>query len=714
MKYPIVLQQSEEDCGAACIATIAKYYGLILSIRRVRELVGTGQFGTTLLGLKRGAETLGFHTRQARATPELIEKLHEVPLPAIIHWKGHHWVVLYGKKGKKYVIADPGVGVFYISREELTTAWANGIMMLLLPDEIRFYEQESDKITGFSRFLARVLPYRWILAEAIVINLAVGLLSLTSPFLTQILTDDVLVRGDTQLLKAVAIGIIAMNLFNNLIGLVQSHLLGYFSQKLEYGLILEYGQQLLRLPLTFFESRRSGEIVSRLGDVKAIKSLVQQIVFGVPSQFFVALVSLGFMLVYSWQLTIVSVIAFLIIALINLAFLPILGKKTRNSIVLGTENQGFLVETVRGIQVLKTTPATPQAWDEYQRNFGRIARLGWNTMKLELYSTTITNILANLTTVALMWMGSYLVIDRTLTIGQLLAYNTMSRNFIGFLDLVTKLVDEFITAQIVIQRLTEVLEITPEEHKSEKKPWVEIPGNADIICTKLNFHHPGRADLLQDFSLTLPGGQVIALIGKSGCGKSTLAKLITSLYTPKSGSIQLGIYNQKDIALECLRQQVVLVTQETNFWSRSILENFYFSYPNITFEQIVKACQITGAEEFIKDFPDSYQTILGEFGINMSGGQKQRLSLARGIVTDPPILILDESTSGLDPVLESQILDKILYYRQGKTTIMISHRPRVIQRADFIVYLDKGRLITQGSPQDLLNIPGEHVDFLKP
>ncbi len=714
MKYPIVLQHNEEDCGAACIATIAKYYGLILSISRVRELVGTGQFGTSLLGLKRGVENLGFNARQARATPELIQKLDELPLPAIIHWKGHHWVVLYGKKGGKYVIADPGVGVRYISQEELKTAWANGIMLLLLPDETRFYEQESDKIGNFGRFLARVLPYRGILAEAIAINLVVGLLSLTSPFLTQILTDDVLVRGDTQLLTTVAIGIIAMNLFSSLIGLVQSHLLGYFGQKLEYGLILEYGQQLLKLPLTYFESHRSGEIVSRLGDVKAIKSLVHQIVVGLPSQFFIALVSLSLMLFYSWQLTVASVVAFVTITLANLIFLPAIRQKIHASIVFGTENQGFLVETFRGIQVLKTTPATPQAWDEYQRNFGRIANLDWSTTKLKLYNSTITSILYNLISVSFLWMGAYLVIDRTLTIGQLLAFSSMSRNFLGFLESAAKLLDEFITAQIVIQRLTEVLDTTPEEQNSDKKPWEKIPGNAEIICTNVNFHHIGRSDLLEDFSLTLPGGKVTALIGKSGCGKSTLAKLIAGLYTPQSGNIQIGTWNQKDISLDCLRQQIVLVPQETDFWSRSILENFYLSYPNLTFRQIVKACQITCADEFIKDFPDSYQTILGEFGVNMSGGQKQRLALARAIVTNPPILILDESTSALDPVLETQVIDKILYYRQGKTTIMISHRPRVIQRADFIVLLDKGLLKMQGISEDLLNIYGDHVNFLTP
>jgi ABC-type bacteriocin/lantibiotic exporter with double-glycine peptidase domain len=712
MRYQSVLQHSEEDCGAACLATVAKHYGRTFTISRMREAVGTGSRGTTLLGLYRGAETLGFNVRQVKASPQVFDRLNQVPLPAIIHWKGTHWVVLYGQKRNKYVIADPGIGIRYVNRQELMQGWNNGIMLLLEPDDSRFYQQTDDQIGGFGRFLQRVLPYRAILIQAIAINIGVGLLSLASPFLMQLLTDDVLVRGDTQLLTTVAIGVIVMNLFQSAIGLVQAHLIGHFGQRLQLGLILDYGRKLLHLPLSYFEGRRSGEVVSRISDVNAIHSLVSEIVLGLPSQFFIAIVSLCVMLLYSWQLTLASLAAFVLVTLVNLLFLPALRQKTRNMIVRGTENQGFLVETFRGAMVLKTTQATPQAWQEYQSNFGRLASLGWSTMKLGLYSGTITGILSSFTSIALLWLGSYLVIDHTLSIGQLLAYNGMSGNFLGFLGAVIGLIDEFITAQIVIQRLTEVIDATPENQNDEKKPWAEIGSNSDITCTQLNFHHAGRVDLLQDFSLTIPGGQVVALIGESGCGKSTLAKLLAGLYSPQSGNIRYGTYNQQDLALECLRQQVMLVPQEPHFWSRSILDNFRFSYPNVEFEQIVEACQIAGADEFISNLPDRYQTVLGEFGANLSGGQKQRLAIARAIVTNPPVLILDESTGALDPVSETRVLERLFAQRRGKTTILISHRPSVIQRADWVVMLDQGRLKIQGTPSELRHIPGDHLNFI--
>ncbi len=712
MRYPIVLQHSEEDCGAACIATVTKHYGRTIALNRVRSAVGTGSQGTTLLGLRRGAEALGFNARQVKASEQLLDRLDQAPLPAIIHWKGYHWVVLYGQKGRKYVIADPGIGIRYLTRRELLADWGNGVMLLLTPDEGRFSEQPDDKVGGIGRYLARAWPYRFLLAQAIAINFAVGLLSLASPLMMQLLTDDVLVRGDTQLLTTVAIAVIAMNLFKSIVSLVQSHLIGHFGQRLQLGLLLEYGRKLLHLPLSYFEGHRSGEVVSRIADVNHINTLVSQIVLGLPSQFFIALISLGLMLFYSWGLTLASVAAFVIVTVVNLLFLPALRQKTRSQIVKGTENQGFLVETFRGVQVLKTTQATPQAWQEYQSNYGRLATLGWSTMKLGLYSSTITGILSTFTSIGVLWLGSYLVINHTLSIGQLLAFSGMSGNFLGSLSSAIGLVDEFITAQIVIQRMSEVLDATPEDSNDLKKPWAEIKGNADITCTNLNFHHAGRVDLLEDFFLSIPGGQVIALIGKSGCGKSTLAKMIAGLYAPQSGNIRYGLYNQQDLSLECLRQQVVLVPQEPHFWSRSIIDNFRFSYPHITFEQIVKTCQIAGADEFISKLPDKYQTVLGEFGANLSGGQRQRLAIARAIVTDPPVLILDESTGALDPVSEAQVLDQLLYSRQDKTTILISHRPKVISRADWIVLLEQGHLKIQGTPEALSQIAGDHLDFL--
>jgi len=712
--YQLVQQHSEEDCGAACLATIAKHHGRTFTINRIREAVGTGQQGTSLLGLKRGAEILGFKARGVKASAETLNRRSEVPLPAIIHWKGYHWVVLYGKRGRKYVIADPGVGIRYLSKKWLMEAWTDGVMLLLEPDPVHFFEQPEDKVGGFGRFLKRVWPYRGILSQAFVINLVLGLLSLASPFLLQILTDDVLVRGDTKLLMGLVIAVVVMHLVSSSLQLVQSNLIAHFAQRLELGLVLEFGRQILRLPLTYYETRRSGEIVSRLGDIQQINQLVSQVITTLPSQFFTALVSFGFMLFYSQKLTIVAVIIAALMTVSTVIFLPSLQQKTRNALVTDAENQGVLVETFKGALTLKTTTAAPQFWDEFQSRFGRFANLMFSTIQIGIINNVFSGLVSNIGSVALLWFGSTLVISKELSIGQLLAFNSMNGSFIAFIAAVIGFVDEFIRVKTATQRLTEVIDSTPENQDDSRKPSAKIPRKADIICTNLNFHHAARVDLLENFSLTIPGGKVIALIGKSGCGKSTLAKLIAGLYTLQSGNIRIGFYNLQDLSLDCCRQQIVLVPQDAHFWSRSILENFRLGNPQVTFEQIVRACQIAGADEFISKLPDKYQTILGEFGANISGGQRQMLAIARAIVNDPPVLILDESTGALDPVSETQVLEQLLEHRQGKTTIMISHRPRVIQRADWIVLLEQGRLRLQGSLEDLSSQAGDHLDFLIP
>ena len=716
MKYQFVKQHSEEDCGAACLAAIAKYYGQTFTISHIREAVGTGQFGTTLLGLKRGAEILGFKANPVKTSPEILDKINEAPLPAIIHWQGNHWVILYGKKGKKFLIADPAVGMRYLSKEDIKAAWTDWLLLLVEPDSLRFFAQKQDKEGGFWRFFRRVWIYRGILFQALPLNLVLGLLSLTSPFLLQILTDDVLVRGDIKLLTTVVIAVVVMNIISTSLSFVQSNLIAHFAQRMQLGLVLEFGRQILRLPLTYYETRRSGEVVSRLRDIDQINQLIAQVVIGLPSQFFIAIISLGFMFFYSWKLTLVALVISVVMTTSTFIFQPTLQQKTNELLITEAETQGVLVETFKGALTLKTTASRRQFWDELQNRFNRLARLTFQTMQIGIINNTFSGFVSGIGGVVLLWFGGYLVINpaENISVGQLLAFNSMNGNFISLISTVINFVDEFTRAKTATRRLTEVIDATPEEEDNSKKPFVEISSNADIICTNLTFHYPGRIDLLEDFSLTIPGGKNIALIGKSGCGKSTLAKLISSLYQLQSGNIQIGIYNLQDLSLECLRQQIVLVPQDAHFWNRSIVDNFRLGAPYVSFEQIVQACKISGADEFISKLPETYQTILGEFGANISGGQRQRLAIARAIVTDPAILILDESTGGLDPVSEAQVLDQLFQHRQGKTTILITHRPKVINRADWIVLIDQGRLKLVGSLEDLRSKPGDHLDFVIP
>ncbi|WP_278752426.1 peptidase domain-containing ABC transporter [Fischerella thermalis] len=655
MKYPVVLQHNEEDCGPACLATISKYYGKLFTINRTREAAGTGQLGTTLLNLKQGAQVLGFNARGVKAVIDLVDK-QQIPLPAIIHWKGNHWTVLYGRRGKQYIVADPLVGVRYLTKEALLTGWTNGVMLLLEPRPDFFSQtDDQDKVGGWKRLGQRLFSYRHILAEALLLNFVVGLLALLSPFLIQILTDDVLVRGDTQLLTGIVLGVLAMSLISSALQWVQGNLVAHFAHRLELDLVLEFGRTILRLPLSYYESRRSGEVVSRLRDIQTINQLVSQVGVNLPSQLLIAIAALALMLFYSPKLTLASLLIAFFMPLSTVVFFPTLQQKIRSVLGLAAENQGILVETFKGALVVKTTNAAPEFWQEFQTRYGRQANFMFRTVQIVITNNIFSSWVATSGGIILLWFGSTLVINREISIGQLLAFNSLNAQIIALVNTVVGFVTEFTRAQAATERLNEVIQSTPEFPEVNHKPFVNIPDNAEIICSYLNFHHPGRVDLLRDFSLTLPGGKVIAIIGQSGCGKSTLAKLLAGLYTPQSGNIRIHHYNLEDLSPDCLRQQVILVPQEAHFWSRSILDNLCLGNPQVSFEQVVTACQVADADTFISKLPEKYQTILGEFGANLSGGQRQRLAIARGIITHPPILILDESTAGLDPKSESTV-----------------------------------------------------------
>ncbi len=702
-QFACVRQFSEEDCGAACIATICAQHGRAVSIGNVREAVGTMANGTTLLGLKRGAEQLGLIARAAKADESILESINEVPLPVICHWNGNHWVVLHGRnQNQLLVVADPAVGLRELSDREFLHHWQNGVLLLLEPDPARFTQNEEDKGTpGIWIFTQFVKPFKGLLTQALLLNVVIGSLALGMPVLMQILTDDVLVRGDTHMLAALSIGIMLLTALRHGLGWVQGQMVGHFGQKLQLQMILHYGQRLFRLPINYFESHRSGEVVSRISDIQKINELLTAVVTGLPSQLCIAAISLVWMIAYSAPLAIAAVACYTAVVVCNLCFLPLIQTKTKQLLVGAADNQGYLVEVFRAATVLKTTEATPQAWQEYQRNFGRLARLSWAGTQLRLNENTATGLLGGLGSIALLWYGSSFVINNDLSIGQLLAFNGMGANVLAFLTGLSAISQEAITAGVVLRRLSEVMEREPEDALSKNRHYAQISPQAAIRCENITWHYPGRRALLEGFSVEIPGGLTTALIGQSGCGKSSISKLIAGFYPPEQGTIHYGSFSSRDLSLECLRRQVVLVPQDSHFFNRSIYENFVFSHPGISFPEIVEACRLALADDFIRELPDGYGTVLGEFGANLSGGQRQRLALARALINDPPVLILDESTSALDPVLEQRLMNQLLTHRKGKTTIMVSHRPSVILRADWIIYIDQGKVKQQDQPSAL-------------
>lgn len=716
MKYQWVRQQSGEDCAAASLAIITKHYGRNIKINRIRQLVGTGESGTTMLGLKRGAEQLGFNAKAIKATPEILDELGEFNLPAIIYWKGYHFIVLYGRKGDKYIVSDPAFGIRYLTRQEMIKGWEGWIMLLLEPNPDLFFPQpdELPKVGAFNSVFNRIWLYKGILARLLPINFVVGLLSLAIPLLLQFLTDQILVKNAPEKLTFVAIGVILLSLFSSILGWYQSNLVAYFAERLQTGLKIDFGQQVLHLPLSYHEARRSGTAIRRLGDIQRINSLISQLVINLPIQLLTGIVAVSFITVYSWQLTLITLLISVVMTLCTIAFLPIVEQTTYRSFAIAGENAGVLSEAFTGALTLKSIVAGPELWQEIQERLQLETNANLRTSKIGIINNTLAGTISSVGTVGLLWFGSIMVFQGQLSVGELIAVYGLKDSFLSLINTLVRFFIDFAQVKAVTQLLDELFDYTPENIGDNQKVSIKLLETDDIHCDHLVFQYPGRVRLIDDLSVTFPAGKIIALIGRSGCGKSTMAKLFTGLYALPAGKIYIGKHLLEDLPLDCLRQQVVLVPQDAFFFRRSIFDNFRLSSPQITLEEVCTACQITGADQFINQFPQKYETILGSVAANISGGQKQRIAIARAIINDPPVLILDESTANLDPLTEAELLDQLLQSRQGKTTILISHRPKVISRAEWIILLEQGKLEFTGSMQEFRALDSNYLTFLAP
>ena len=675
-------------------------------------LFRSGQLGVSLLGLQQGAEALGFQARSGQATDDIFSRIHRLPLPAIIHWGRDRWVVFYGKQRDKYVIADPSVGIRYLSAEEIKRNWGDGAMLLLVPDEA-FYRLSTNKPSRLSGAIQQAWPYRVSLLQVLVYGLFIGFLSLTVPFLIQFIIDDVLSGDDAQLLPRVAMAAVGFFIIKSLLNLVQVTLVANIFQRLELGLTLEFGRKLLKLPLNYYETRRSGEFASHLKDISRINELIVDGAVQLPSLFFTAVVSLGCMLFfYSYRLTFFSLLTAVVMLGATLTLLPVFQLRIRRLLSLKAKNQALLVEIFRGAMTFKTTTAQPQLWKEMQGRFGNLASKKADTVQLTFLTSQLASLVSGVGSIGIFGLGSTMVLNQELTLGQLLAFSTMSYSFLEFIHIVVEFSDKFMEVKASVQRFDDVIDIKDESLDDWLKPLADIPSNGDVTFNQVNFHYPGRFNLLETFSLTIPGGKSSALVGASGSGKSTIAKILAGLHPYQAGEVLVGPYNLRDLSTECVRQHIVLVSQTTHFWSRSILENFQLCAPKAAYKEIVDACRITGADAFINDLPDGYLTVLGEFGSNLSGGQLQRLAISRALILKPAILILDESTSALDPLSEAELLQKLLIHRKGHTTVLISHRSSVNRIVDWVSVINNGEADIAGSPEYLLKQEGGHLQFL--
>ena len=706
--YPHIEQQSSSDCGAACLAMISRYWGKSISINYLRELIGIGRSGASLKNLAIAAEKLGYHARPVRAS---LSRIVEQKNPWIAHWKGEHYLVVYRVRGDKVLIADPAAGKSEIARSEFLNAWT-GFALLLEPTNA-LADAPTEKRT-LGRFFALLLPYRSISLTIILASILIQLIGLVSPLFTQIILDQVVVNRSQSTLNVLVIGMLLFGVLGGGLSSIRSYLLSYLSNRLDLTMISGFINHALNLPLKFFESRRVGDIITRVQENQKIQQFLIGNVLLSWLDFFTGFVYMGLMLYYNWKLTALILCLIPPIVILTLAATPLLRKVSRERFNATADQNSSLVEMMTGISTVKSVTAEKDLRWRWEELLTRQLNVQFKGQKLAINLGFLSNMINTIGGAALLWYGASLVIKGELSIGQYVAFNMMKGYIISPVLVLVGVWDELQEVFISVERLNDVFDAKTEEPLQANK--LTLPKlNGDLHLDNVTFRYDSdeETNILQNITLKVKAGQTVAIVGRSGSGKSTLVKLIQGMYHPTNGNILIDGHNLKHISLQSLRSQMGVVPQSCYLFSGTILENITLYRPEFSLEQVIATAKVAEAHAFIQALPLGYNTKVGERGDNLSGGQRQRIAIARAFLGDPPILILDEATSSLDTESERRFQDNLARLSRHRTTFIIAHRLSTVRNADCIVVLDRGLIVEQGNHDELFALKGLYYELAK-
>lgn len=706
-KYHWVRQHDIKDCGAACISTVSKHYGLHIPISKIREYAGTDRNGTNVYGLIQAAEKLGFSAKGVRGN---VESLKEIPLPAIAHviidGKLLHYVVILEitKKGK-VIVADPGEGIIKYDSKEFNEIWT-GVLVLLIPNE-SFQSRDEEKNT-FSRFMFLLKNQQSLLIPIFLSSILITIFGVLGAFYFKIVIDNIVTENLKHTLTYLSIGIIVLYIFKVLLELFRSHLILYLSRRLDIKLMFGYYKHVLSLPMNFFETRKVGEIISRFQDAAKIREALATTTLTVMID--TIMVIAGSILLYTQSSTLFFITALHvpIYILIIWMFQSSYEKINRQEMESNAELTSYIVESLNGISTIKSYNAEKEAEFQTEKRLISLLQKFFKRFLITNSQESIKTIVELVGGVVILWVGAIAILNGEMTIGQLIAYNAL---LVYFLDPIKNLVDLQPTLQsafVASKRLTEILDLDLEKNDQEDKKLSPTSFHHKIRLDNITFKYGTRQNIFNNLSFEIPIGYSVGFVGESGSGKTTIAKLLMRYYDVNEGNIYYDNYHIKDMNRTGLRNKIAYVAQESFFFSGSIFDNLVFGLNReVTMDKIIEACILADAHEFISSLPLRYDTLLEENASNVSGGQRQRLSIARALLKEADVLILDEATSHLDSTSERKIIENLKEYRAGKlTTITIAHRLSTIMHCDNIFVMSKGEIVEEGKHGELINKDG--------
>lgn len=712
-KYASTLQHDQSDCAAAVVSTILKTYGQEYSIMKIREIIGTDMYGTTVKGLVHGFSKLKFNTKAVRINLEDINK--KVTLPAILQVRmvsgENHFIVLHKVLRKnKFLIDDPAFGLKKINFEELENIF-QGVAIFMVPKSD--FEVKKDKSGSmFNIFKQLILPQKRLFITVIFSSVLLSLLGIFSSIFSKILMDEIIPYSlkNTLFIFLIVFGIVSI--LQTTLSAFRRHILLFLSRKVDIPVLMGYYDHIIHLPYTFFSSRRTGDIITRFQDAMTIKDIFTSVSISL-------ILDIGLSLISTIVLININAKLFLILfimVIINIILIYIFKKPykeiNKKQMEAGSLLNSQLIESIQNINTVKALNDENNQLEKLEDKFINTLKIAYKEGVLSNIQSSVSSLVNTLGGLIFMGIGALFIIDGKMSIGDLLVFQSISQYFTEPVQNLVSLQLTFQESSIAISRLNELMDLKREDEDNEYS-IKDLSLKEDIVFEKVSFAYGSRANLLNNFNLKIKQGEKFAFVGDSGAGKSTIVKLLLKFIKPNDGKIIIGEYDLLDIDTYFLRNKIAYIPQEIELFSGSIIENLKIGNQNATYEEIVSVCKMVGIHDTIDRLQNKYLSYIEEKGGNLSGGERQRLAIARALLSDANIYIFDEATSNLDSFSEKVIQDLIFNKIKNKTVIIIAHRISTIVNCDRICLIKNGEIKEFGNHEELMTLQKDYFNMVK-
>ncbi len=690
---------------------LARFFGLAAEsdqlkhqLCRAEELFGDAE-------ILRAAKLLGLKARRVSSD---ISRLGRIQLPVIARHKDGHYFVIGGIKEEggqiKVLVQDPQEQrPQALPQDIFEQAWSGELILITK----RAGLLGSDRKFDFKWFIPAILKYRKFFAEVLLASFFIQLLALVTPLFFQVVIDKVLVHKGLTTLDVLAFGLLVVSLFEVLLGGLRTYLFSHTTQRIDIGLGANLFNHLMALPINYFGARRVGDTVARVRELENIRNFLTGSALTLVIDAFFTVVFLAVMYYYSPILTYIVLGSIPFYVILSAVVTPILRARVEEKFSRGAENQAFLVESVSGMETIKSMAVEPQLQRRWEEQLAGYVQSSFKTTTLGNVANQLASFINKVVVVLTLWIGASLVIDGAISVGQLIAFNMLAARVSGPILRLVQLWQDFQQVGVSVERLGDVLNAPREPgYNPNRTSLPQLQGRVSFDNVTFRYQ-PDRPEVLRRINLDVPPGQVVGIVGRSGSGKSTLTKLVQRLYVPESGRVLIDGVDLAMMDPTWLRRQVGVVLQENILFNRSVHDNIALSDPGMPMERVIHAAKLAGAHEFILELPEGYDTRVEEHGGNLSGGQRQRIAIARALVTNPRILIFDEATSALDYESERIIQDNMRHICQDRTVFIIAHRLSAVRQADRIIVMAHGEIIEEGNHNQLIKDAGHYAKLYR-